>query len=55
MAEGADALRFFVSGAHQRYDSTAIDTAGRTALQWLTEWLINRITTTGAHPAPGSG
>ncbi|WP_157108523.1 cutinase family protein [Aldersonia kunmingensis] len=44
LTEGTDALQFFTSGAHQSYDTTAIDAAGRTAVQWLTQWLINRIT-----------
>ncbi|WP_169823314.1 cutinase family protein [Aldersonia kunmingensis] len=54
LGEGADALGFFTSGAHQSYDTTVIDAAGRTALQWLTQWLINRITPL-AGPAPAAG
>lgn len=41
--QGADAVNFFASGAHQSYASYVVDNYGRTALQWLSDWFGARI------------
>lgn len=43
LSEGADALSFLLSGVHQGYDHYVVDSDGRTAVQWLTDWFSNRI------------
>ncbi|MFD4406637.1 cutinase family protein [Nocardia sp. NPDC058499] len=47
VGEGLDAAQFFTSGAHQGYDNYIVDSAGRTALDWLTDWFTNRIRQVG--------
>jgi hypothetical protein len=47
VSEGLSAADFFTSGAHQSYDSYVVDSAGRTALDWLTDWFTNRIRQVG--------
>ncbi|MGW5383909.1 cutinase family protein [Nocardia sp. NPDC003963] len=47
VGEGLSAAQFFTSDAHQSYDSYIVDSAGRTALDWLTDWFTNRIRQVG--------
>ncbi|MGV9866074.1 cutinase family protein [Rhodococcus koreensis] len=39
VSEGLNAASFFASGAHTDYNHLVVDNAGRTAIQWLTDWL----------------
>ena len=39
VAEGLDAASFFASGAHQNYNFLVVDNAGRSAIQWISDWL----------------
>lgn len=43
LSEGADAASFLLSGVHEGYDHYVVDSDGRTAVQWLTDWFSNRI------------
>ncbi|NMM90393.1 cutinase [Rhodococcus sp. SRB_17] len=39
VGEGLDAASFFASGAHQNYNSLVVDNAGRSAIEWISDWL----------------
>ncbi|MFD6677297.1 cutinase family protein [Rhodococcus zopfii] len=39
VGEGLDAASFFTSGAHTNYNALVVDNAGRSAIQWLSDWL----------------
>ncbi|KXX60893.1 cutinase [Rhodococcus sp. LB1] len=39
VSEGLNAASFFTSSAHTDYNHLVVDNAGRTAIQWLTDWL----------------
>lgn len=39
VSEGLSAASFFASGVHTAYGSMVVDNAGRTAIQWLADWL----------------
>lgn len=41
--EGLDAAKFFASGAHQSYGDFKVDSAGRSALQWLLDFFAQAI------------
>ncbi|WP_405132973.1 cutinase family protein [Nocardia sp. NBC_01388] len=43
LSEGSDAMSFLLSGVHESYDHYVVDSDGRTAVQWLTDWFSNRI------------
>ncbi|WP_327138874.1 cutinase family protein [Nocardia sp. NBC_01327] len=43
LSEGADAVSFLTSGVHESYDHYVVDSDGRTAVQWLSDWFSNRI------------
>lgn len=43
LSEGLEAVSFLLSGVHQDYGNYVVDSDGRTAVQWLTEWFSNRI------------
>ncbi|MCX4097693.1 cutinase family protein [Nocardia sp. alder85J] len=47
VGDGITAASFVGSGAHQSYDRYAVDSSGRTAVQWLTDWFGNRIQQAG--------
>ncbi|WP_422631248.1 cutinase family protein [Rhodococcus opacus] len=44
VGEGLTAASFFASGAHQSYQNLVVDNAGRTAIQWVSDWLNLQIT-----------
>ena len=39
VGEGLSAANFFTSGAHTNYNALVVDNAGRSAIQWLSDWL----------------
>ncbi|WP_297615326.1 cutinase family protein [Nocardia sp.] len=43
LSEGADAVSFLTSGVHESYEHYVVDSDGRTAVQWLSDWFGNRI------------
>ncbi|WP_327145245.1 cutinase family protein [Nocardia sp. NBC_01327] len=43
LSEGSDAMSFLLSGVHESYDHYVVDSDGRTAVQWLSDWFSNRI------------
>ncbi|WP_169815060.1 cutinase family protein [Nocardia uniformis] len=43
LSEGLEAVEFLLSGVHQDYGNYVVDSDGRTAVVWLTDWFSNRI------------
>ncbi len=43
LTEGLQAVEFLLSGVHQDYGNYVVDSDGRTAVVWLTDWFSNRI------------
>ncbi|MFF0818053.1 cutinase family protein [Rhodococcus sp. NPDC003318] len=39
VGEGLSAADFFTSGAHTDYNTLVVDNAGRSAIEWLSDWL----------------
>ncbi|AHD24104.1 cutinase (plasmid) [Rhodococcus pyridinivorans SB3094] len=39
VSEGLSAASFFTSNAHTNYNTLVVDNAGRSAIQWLSDWL----------------
>lgn len=43
VSQGLDAASFFASGTHVKYPTLTVDKHGRSATQWLSDWLIKAI------------
>jgi len=47
VSEGIDAATFFTSRVHEAYGSNKVDAQGRSTVQWILDWFVNRIKQVG--------